>query len=336
MNATKNRLHFLFLTAVISILGVSYFIISSGFYVSNRSVFSLAITVDICLLIPALYFFLIRKRKVSKITLIPVIILSYTLASFLLPADGQSYLKIIKFLLAPLELLAVGYLIYKVRKVTLEHRSNARNSKDFMVNLRKSLYTTFGENKAADIMATEVSFFYYAFFGWGKTKEMGNEQAFTYHKTCGYSWVVGVFFFLILLETFSLHLLISQWSITAAWILSALSVYSLVFLFADFNAAKKRPILVLEDHLNIRIGLRWWVNIPFDQILYIEKGYAWKDKKEGYVNASLMGSENIMIILKEPMKMKGFYGISKNVTKLALSIDNKDEFYTLIQKKMEK
>lgn len=335
MITTNNRLVLLFLIASVFIIGVCFLIVQSAYYSSNTDLFSLAITIDLVFFIPLIYFLLIRKRKTSKITIIPVIILSYIVAAFLLPSIDHAYLEMTKMLLVPLELFAVGFFIYKVRLTTRHYKSYAVDNNDFLKNLRNSLYRTFGENRASDLIATEISIFYYGFFGWTSDLEIDNEKAFTYHKRCGYAAVVGAFFFLITLETFSLHLLISRWSVPGAWVLTALSIYGLVFLFADYNAARKRPILTNDHALQIRIGLRWVVTIPFENISYINTGVETKVDDKDYFRLVLIGSENVIIGVKEPMKANGFYGISKTFTRLGLSIDNKEEFYTLIKEKID-
>lgn len=331
---THNRQIVLFLTVSAFILGLCFLITQSSYYLSNNDVFSLAITIDIIFFIPLIYFLLIRKRKTPKITIIPVVILSYIAASFLIPSSDHGYLEKAKILLAPLELLAMGYIIYKVRLTAKQYQSFTAGSHDFLKNLRGSLYKTLGEHRASDLIATEISVFYYGLLGWTSEIEIDSGKVFSYHKRSGYSIVVGVFLFLIILETFLLHLLISKWSPVGAWILTALSIYGIFFLFADYNAARKRPILIDNHTLQIKIGIRWFVTIPYENISQIAMGVEPDNNDKNYFRMVLVGSENIIIKLKEPMTSKGFYGISKTFTRLGLSIDNKEEFYTLIKSKI--
>lgn len=326
MTSIVTRPFLFFLTASLLILGLSYLIIQSGYYLPNTDIFSLAITIDIVFFIPLIYFLFIRKRKISKITIIPVIALSYLIASFLLPANDHTYLEMTKKLLVPLELIAVGFIVYKVR---LTAKSTAVGN-DFVNNLRNTLHNILGESRITDFFTTEISIFYYGLFGWTGKQEIANGKAFTYHKRSGYSVIVGVFFFLILIETLSLHLLISQWRTAVAWIFTSLSAYGVLFLFADLNAARKRPVIIDDHSVQIRIGFRWMLTIPFKNMSYINKGFEMKKNDKNFLRLVLIGSENIIIGLKEPVEVKGLYGISKTCNRLGLFIDNKEEFYALI------
>ena len=288
MKAINNKLVFLFITAVIVVIGICYLITKSSYYFSNADVFSLSITIDIVFFIPLMYILFIRKRDVSKITVIPVIILSYITASFLLPSIDHAYLKIAKMLIAPIELFAVCFIIYKIRLAKRQYNSLAVGNNDFLKNVHKSLNNTLGENKVNVLLATEISVLYYGIFGWKSEIEIDKGKAFSYYKKSGYSAVVAVFVFLTIIETFSLHLLIAHWSAVVAWVLTILSIYGLIFLLADFNSARKRPIYINDYNLEIRIGFRWNVTIPFENIKHINicnswisrrMVWTWKEKK---------------------------------------------------------
>lgn len=323
------KLLLLFSSAAVCVLLVCYLIIGTEKYFNNTDLFSLAVTIDIVFFIPLIYFLLIRKSSVPKITMIPVVFLAVAAASLVLPSANHRYLEIAKMLLAPVELFAIGFVIYKVRMTATEYRSLAVGSNDFLQNVRASLYKILGVKKAADIFSTEISVLYYGFFGWNGGIEAGKEEGFSYHKKSGYGAVVGTFFFLILIETFGLHLVLSHWSRTVAWILSLLSIYGIVFMFADYNAARKRPILIGGHELHIRIGFRWYVAIPFEKIKSVSPG---KSADGGdYFRMVLIGRENVTIKLNESVTALGLYGISKKFDTLGLFIDDKNKFISVLQ-----
>ncbi len=335
MNRTLSKTLLIFFIPAFCILLISYLISTSSIYSTQADLFSMALTIDLCVVIPVIYFLSIHKTRISKVTVIPVILLSYLWAGFIIPSNNQSYLQTIKWVFIPIEFFAAAYLIYKVRLVINHFRSLGKNV-DFLECMSQSLYKVFGENKAADIMTTELSVFYYGFGGWWIRKEQVNGKAFSYHKDCGYPLIAAVFFFLIILETVSLHLLIVQWNFTIAMILLAISVYGLIFLMADLNAARKRPILVDGDKLDIRIGLRWRATVPFENIQSVELVGDKEYKGKEYANLTLAGTCNLMIHLEQKMKVKGFYGISKKVNKLILSVDSKQEFIQVVNQKLTK
>lgn len=331
---TTNKLFLFFLSAAASVIVVCYLIIGSQKYFANADLFSLAITADVVFFIPLIYFLLIRKSSVPNITVIPVVFLAFAAASLLLPSGDQLYLEKAKLLLVPVELFAIGFIIYKVRTAATAYKSLALGTDDFLQKVRSSLYKILEVKKAADIFATEISVIYYGFFGWNGKKEMGKEAEFSYHKKSGYGAVVGTFFFLILIETFSLHLVVNHWSSMAAWILTILSMYGIIFMFADYNAARKRPILIGDHELQIRIGFRWFISIPFEKIRSVQAG-VWKNKPgKDYFKMALIGQDNVRVELKETVTALGLYGISKNFTCAGLFIDEKNTFINLLQTKI--
>jgi hypothetical protein len=234
-------------------------------------------------------------------------------------------------LLAPLELLAIGFVLYKVRGAAKEYKTLAVGTNDFLQNVRASLYKILGVKKPADIFATEISVPYYGFFGWTAKPEDGQGTGFSYHKKSGYGAVVGTFFFLIVIETFSLHLVVNHWSPLTAWILTLSSVYGTVFMFADYNAARKRPIMIGRHELQIRIGFRWYVAIPFEKIRSVSAGKSPHSAAKDYFRMVLIGQENVTIELTETVTAIGLYGISKKFSALGLFIDGKNTFIQALQ-----
>ena len=207
---------------------------------------------------------------------------------------------------------------------------NTTDNADFIDRISDGLISIFGKNRFTKLIVTEASIFYYALLFGNKTNNIREGKSFSYHIRSGYGAIVSVFFFLIAIETFSLHLVLLRWSNTAAWILTSLSIYGIIFLFADFNAARRRPILVDDNTLYIRIGFRWQVCIPISNISRIEIGTDTKGNDKNYFKMVLIGSENVMIKLKTPVKASGLYGMSRTFSRLGLSIDNKEEFINLL------
>ena len=330
MNIASNRIVSFFLPIAIVAVGICYIVINSASYHTNTNLFSLAVTFDLVIFVPFVYYLFIRKTNVHKITIIPVVFISFAVASFILPAQGHTYIKLAEFLVAPLELFTIGFLVYKVRLASKEYKLLSGNRNDFVINLKETLYKFVGNNRGADYLATEMSIFYYGIGGWNKTIEAGSEKAFSYHKRSGYGIIAGVFFFMMIIETTALHLLITRWSTAAAWVLTILSIYGILFLIADYNAAKKRPILVDDGHLYIRIAFRWHVVIPFENIKSISVGTEKNKEDKSYFRMVMAGSENIIIELFETQQAKGIYGITKNFSRLGLSIDDKKEFIASI------
>lgn len=172
--------------------------------------------------------------------------------------------------------------------------------------------------------------FYYVFFGWFlKKKSFENTTEYTYHKESTYGAIFWVFFILMLIETPVVHFLLSLWNEYVAWIVTGFSLYGMVWFIGDYKAIKHYPIRVTKNHVYIRIGLRSKVDIEIDNIDTVSKSVK-EDEKINYENILLMSASmsepNIYIALKEKVKLKGLFGISKEVDKVALSLDEPSVF----------
>ena len=318
---------------VLLVISLSYFISKSTFFYSHNNLFSLAMTLDIAVLIPTVYYLIIRKSSINKITIVPIFVLSIVCASFIIPSKSQFFLDYIKFLLFPIELFVIWFLINSSKKIAARYSEINRVINDHVEILYNSLLQIFQNNTLAQILTTEISIFYYAFFGWNRSEELDHNalKTFSYHKNNGYSQVIFVFMFIIILETSILHYFISNFSVTLSWILTVLSIYGLLFLLADLNSVRKRPILVYADTLSIRIGFRWRVLIPLhsiEKVIYTKRDIKSTD---GLLKAVLVGNQNLIIELKEHRVAYGLYGFKKRFNRISLFIDDIKEFEKYIK-----
>ena len=64
-------------------------------------------SVDLALIIPLVYFLFIRKTSIPKITVVPVFILSLTLAFQIIPSNYHNTLSIFEMMVAPLEMAII-------------------------------------------------------------------------------------------------------------------------------------------------------------------------------------------------------------------------------------
>lgn len=333
LSTKTHLLIFLLLAGLIAL--VCQMATSSARYALHPSLSPLAVTIDMAVVIPLVYFLLTRHTGIPRFSVLPVTIAGVALASWLLPASGQQYVNGIKLFLPITELSVVGFLAWKVAAMRKSYRQIAGSENGFIENLHTLLLRELNNSRAASIFSTEISMFYYGIAGWGRSPEHSGPTAFSYHKKNGYQAIVTVFFFLAVVELVGMHLLVALWSSTAAWVLSILSVYGLVFLFADRNAARKRPVVAGHEALYVRTGLRWRVAIPYANIARICAGRA-NDKYPHHLSMALIGSENVTIELREAIIVTGLYGISRTCNRIGLSMDDKAAFIALVQKRMNR
>lgn len=305
----------------------SFVLVQSSPYAAEPALFSLAITLDLTIVLPGLYMLAAWRCGWPKLSVIPVFVVCLVAANLLLPDEHQAAVGWVEIGLFPLEIAAVAVLIYKVRKITAGYRNAGTGGAGFIETLEEVLVDVLGSRRLARVMVTEISVFHYAFFAWRKEPETGgSEAAFSCHVKCGYGAIVAVFVFLILLETVCLHILLSLWSAALAWTLTAISLYSLLFLVADFSASRLRPIVIEGGELVLRIGLRWRARLPLDDILAVERGSIPENERKRYLKAVLFGSPDVLLELKRPCTLTGFYGIERRSDRIAPAVDDAAAF----------
>ncbi|WP_234369118.1 hypothetical protein [Brumimicrobium mesophilum] len=308
------------------LLGSLILLMKSSFLNGNDSL-NLAITVDLLLIIPLVYFLLIRKSAIPNTTVIPVMIVGLLVGTYFLPQESQIYLSIFKTWALPIiEISILIFVITKVRRAIKEYKKLKGSTPDFYSALKSTCYEILPK-KLVLPFATEVAVFYYGFINW-KKREI-NENEFTYHKDSGAPALFGVFIMIIGIETVALHFLLARWSIVAAWILTILSVYTAIQVFGFAKSLSKRPISINKDSLTLKYGILNEVEIPFSDIQKIELSSKSLEKQEFTKTLSPLGeleSHNVIIHLKRENELVGLYGMKKKFNVLGLHIDKPVEF----------
>ena len=107
-------------------------------------------------------------------------------------------------------------------------------------------------------------------------------------------------------------------------------------LIADYVALVKRPLIFFKESFFLRTGIRWNAEIKFENIQSVEtiKRFS-TDKNPGTLNASADGYPNIYLQLKEPVKVLGFYGMSRKVSKIVFRVDEPETFVKSIPLQVE-
>jgi hypothetical protein len=158
---------------------------------------------------------------------------------------------------------------------------------------------------------------------------------FSYHQKSGYGPLVTAILVAMGVELIALHLLLSLWSPAAAWVMTALSAYGVVWIVGDWRAALCRPIVLEEDALLIRIGLRWTVRVPFAMIegVYPSSKPPPDRKAPGYLEAVLFGKPVYRVVCKEPVVAQGLYGVQKQVTTIGFAPDDTAAFEATLKER---
>lgn len=302
----------------------------SPLFAPHANQLAFAITIDLLVTAPLVYFLIIRKKAIPNTSIVLVIGIGVIVASMILPKSHQNTLEFIKFWILPfIELFVVSYVIYTVRKSIKAFKLT--ESYDFHANIKIALAAIMPQ-KVIGFVSMEISAFYYAFVNWKKLKLKPNEYA--YHHESGTRAVLLVLLFLIAIETFVFHLLLQNWSSLVAWILSVLSIYSGFQILGILKSLSQRPIVIRGHQIILRYGILAEGEISIHQIKSIQ-GFKGEiiDEPEIQSFSPLGGIEghNVLIELHAPFSYTGFYGLKKEAKTLALFIDDPVRFTSTVK-----
>ena len=329
----------LFLAIAAALLAVEAWIVNRADFPSQPGVVSLAVTLDIVLGLPLLFYLLLaRYKRLPLITLAPVFVVSLMIAGHLLPPGHHTYLSWIELAVPLVELTVLAVVSLKLRQVVGHYRrlrlANAYFPETLEASLRAALPTF--PPLVASVAAAEASLVSFGLAGWLRRAPRATAELprFSYHRHGNYAVILGFLTFMVLLETTVAHLLLARWSTTAAWVLTALSIYTLIWLFGDYQAGRLQPILLSDTHLHLRTGMRWRVDVPWQQVAALGKISQVNKKAPDYLNLAALGEPQLALRLSEPVAVHGLLGRIRFARVIGLSVDAPVAFSTAVAQRL--
>ncbi|GGD53507.1 hypothetical protein [Muriicola marianensis] len=328
MNGTLNVYKSLVIFGVpISIIVLLVLLAKSSIFEAHPAPLSAGIIIDLLFTVPLIYFLLIRKTNIPRLTVLPFLIAGIVVCSLIIPSQNQYYLDLFKAWVLPLlELAVVFYVIYHLRKAIRRYRLHKKGSVDFYTALKATCDEILPRGVVMPVV-TEISVFYYGFISWKKRQI--NKDEYTYHKDSGTVSLLIAILLIVAIETVVLHILLAKWNLVAAWILTSLSIYSGLQLFGFLKSMYQRPIAIEKDALLLRYGMMCETSIKMDLIESIELSSGDQEWDRETRKLSFLGSlesHNVLIRLKEENELVRPYGITRTYKNLAFYVDDKAEF----------
>jgi hypothetical protein len=304
----------------------------SSKFTANNELLSNGILLDLLITAPLIYFLAIRKSNVSKLTVIRVFIIALLFAGIILRSHANPVLQIIKTWISPVIEAFVIFIICKKFYVANNNAKAKNNNKvDFLLHSRSIMFEILGNEKAANIVSSEIAVIYYSFFS-VKDKSIDYKTKFTSYKENGLLIVLGAILSIFVIETIGVHFLLSLWNNTVAWILTALSFYTCVQLFGHIRALKARPIIINSTSFEVHNGLAGDAFIQLDNIEKIELSNKNSIGRESIKISLLKGLENhnIVVYFKNPIEVTKIFGIKKQTDTVLFFVDKPKEFINAI------
>jgi hypothetical protein len=288
---------------------------------------SAGLLIDLLVVVPLAYYLLaVRRAGWPARTLIPLFLLSLTGAALVLPDQREMLKRLSEILSTPAELGLLTWIA--VRTVRSVRSTSGQGTVDMLDRLRTVAREILPMRRVADAIGYEMSVLYYSLFAPRRPRHSPAAQVFTYHRKSGYGALVFALLIVTLGEAIPVHILVLRWSPQAAWLLTALTLYSMLWFLADYRAMRLRPILLDEETLCLRTGLRWTVRIPRAHIAAI---HSKPPKSEPTLRTALPMTKPLWIELTEPVTAQGPYGIEKRGRWISVTVDEVADFRAAIQ-----
>lgn len=267
------------------------------------------------------YFLVVKPRNLSLLTVLPVIWVGYALSSFALGSLDAGALPYLASALIPVE---IGIAAKECWRLACIYKDARTRSEDPMVWFKELMLYLVRKDMPASMAATELGVWRYALFSWReKPLLLPGEKAFSYHNAGGYMNMMLGLALALPVEIVGVHLLVSQWSVPAAVVITALSIYMTIWLAGDARARMLRPVTVGDAVMRLECGVQMRAEIPISEIAQITFAEAGVHglAKEKQLNYGTFYQANVWVITKHPVVVDTVFG-KKKARAIGLSLDD--------------
>jgi hypothetical protein len=325
--STLRRVVF-FLVLILIGITIETLVVQSAGFARNPDLVSVGVMADLLVGIPVLYYCLIvRRLRVSPWSLITVFGLAAGLTTLILPGTDQPVVDLLRWALPLAEFCFLGFLLTRASAVIRQYRQLNETTNDFMANLLISLDTVLGQSPVNHVLVSELSVLRYSLFSWFfPVEKHTDDRVFTTYRNSGQVALTSCLLIVACIEMIVVHLLLAKWHTGGIWLVTFFELYTLLFLIGDLMATIKRPVLIQNDVIRLRFGLRGYGSVPKQQIGNILPINDKPERAADTMNGSFLSVPNVLVSLIEPVRITGPLGIQKRVSKIAFFVDDRQAF----------
>ena len=339
-DVTLTRRTSLMTFAALSVLLLAVEAWVATFAETNRQpgIMAIAIAADLIVGVPLLYYMLlVRRGFLPPVSIVAVFALTLIAVRVVLPSSQQSLPGFTEFLILAIELSLAVLVLFKLRHIVRDVRIAKQERLYFVDALRAGLRMSLRSDLVTGLLVAEVSMFYFAFAGWFMRFETSNHDAsvYSYHQKSSLRVFLGPLVVLALIETGLLHLVIGIWSQAGAWAFTAINVYTLLWLVGHFQATRLQPVIVNDEYIYWRTGLIWRGQTALSNIAEIRKPAASDLEAPGFVNVSLEGKPDVIVVLKETELLESLFGRKKEAGVIGIKLDDPGVFQMDVRNRLE-
>jgi hypothetical protein len=289
-------------------------VVGSAAFARSPDPIALAATFDLTVTAALLVWWLgVRRGAVPGWTALAVLSWGVALARARVP---HAPIGALAGLGAALEVITVAWLLLRIRRVVRAARA-ARDAGPIGA-LEAGLVAARIPAPVAAVLGSELAVVGLAVTGWFRRPAPGGFAM----RSTGWMLFAGVLGFLVVVETAAAHTALAMWSPTVAWIATASSAYTLVWLAGDAQAIRLYPVAIVGDALRVTIGVRWRAAIPLAQIAQVTET---RTVPDGALSLALF-EPTVLIALRAPIEVRGLLGRRRRADRIALTIDDPKAF----------
>lgn len=303
---------------------------------------------DFMLVIPIVTYFLIIRKRYSLKYIIPVVVVGYVAAKFIIPNEYLQSYPYFTYIVIVGEVAFIClelYILYKVARklptIINFYRQYKQQSSSFSYAIEKAVDQTLPRSRTVNVLLSECKLFYYALFSWRKKVQM-DDRTFTYHQKTGAIAFYIMIIHAMVIETVGFHFLLHQWNPIISWVLLALNIYGFLFLLAEVQAIRLSPYVITNNEVVLQVGLTKKITVPFHKIesihYYKEVEKPEQEKKDIFdatIKEFIQEPATFEITLTEPIQAHFLYGFQRKVSRIHLNVDDQQKFYNRMIGKIE-
>lgn len=309
-----------------------YGVVSASHIPAN--VGAVALPLDFIVGIPlAFYLMVVRPYKLSLLCIIPFTWVGYGLSVIALGSPNEGILPLLLAVLVSAELAIAAKEILNMARVFKDAKTESSDPMRWFY--ATTLYLVHKEAPAR-MMATELSVCYYALFSWRKRPSIkAGEKAYGYHNAGGYMNMMLGLGLAFPVEIVTMHMLITQWSIAAATIVTLFSIYAAVWLVGDARARILRPVILRKDELLIECGIQMEAIVPVGSMIGIGNSEPENIDKAEKLNYGTFYRPNVWITFEKPIDFRTLME-TKGIRAVGLSLDEPQVFMDELRGQMSR
>lgn len=281
-----------------------------------------ALGFDLLVLLPLLYLWTHRHRgRQAWFGAAALFGFGVLAGSWLLPAGSKQFWLLLETLRLPVLLIVVGVQLLLIATVIRAawRQADARPLED---SIAAALQQRLGAQPTTRLLLIEARLWIYALLRRPLRAPFPGTRHFSVHRQGENASNQLAFLIIVAAEIPLAHALLHFiWSPLAALVITTLSLYGLVFLWAEYRATCLRPISLEDHHLHIRHGLLGDVVVPLSAIAAVERCQGAVRRVSGRLRFTGMGAANLRLVLAPGMRLQTPFRLTE-VAEIYLGVDD--------------